>query len=138
MRFAGLMSLWTMPSLAAYSSAPLDEFHGDVAGVLLDHRVEDRHDVRMPELSSERSLVQELRAVHRAEFGIPEYFRLDRLERDFTPGKGILGEVHHTGRTLADRLLNVVLADLKAQVHLNGRFRHALSRYAPRRLELWP
>src|SRR5206468_8775214 len=70
-----------------------------------------------------------------AEFGIPEYFGLDRLERDFTPGKGILGEVHHTGRALADRLLNVVLADLKAQVHLNGRFRHALSRYAQRRLE---
>ena len=118
--------------------APLDVLHGDVAGVFLDHSVEDRHDVRMPELSGKRSLVLELRAVHRTEFGVPEYFGLDRLERDFTPGKGILGEVHHTGRALADRLLNVVLADLKAQVHLNGRFRHALSRYAPRRLELWP
>src|SRR5258705_4392482 len=108
--------------------APLDVFHRDVAGVLLHHRVEDRHDMRMPQLPGERSLVLELRAVHRAEFGIPEYFGLDRLERDFTPGEGILVEVHHSGHALADRPLNVVLADLKTQVHLNGRFRHTLSR----------
>src|SRR5258706_15307493 len=107
---------------------PLDVFHRDVAVVLLHHRVEDRHDMRMPQLPGERSLVLELRAVHRAEFGIPEYFVLDRLERDFTPGEGILGEVHHSGCALAERPLNVVLADLKTQVHLNGRFRHTFSR----------
>src|SRR5258708_23237495 len=84
--------------------------------------------MRMPQLPGERSLVLELRAVHRAEFGIPEYFGLDRLERDFTPGEGILGEVHHSGCALAERPLNVVLADLKTQVHLNGRFRHTFSR----------
>ncbi len=116
--------------------APLDVFHGDVAGVLLDHSVQDRHDVRMPEFSGKRSLVLELRAVHRAEFRVPEYFGLDRLERDFTPGKGILGEVHRTRRALADRLLNIVLPDLKAQVHLNGRVRHTLSPSATRRFGL--
>src|SRR5258708_1700582 len=107
---------------------PLDVFHRDVAGVLLHHRVEDRHDMRMPQVPGERSLVLALRAVPRAEFGIPEYFGLDRLERDFTPGEGILGKVHHSGRALAERSLNVVLADLKTQAHLNGRFQHTFSR----------
>src|SRR6266436_10058014 len=118
--------------------APLDVFHRDVAGVLLHHRVEDRHDMRMPQLPGERSLVLELRAVHRAEFGIPEYFGLDRLERDLTPGEGVPSEVNRSRRALADRLLNVVLADLKAQVRLNGRVRHALSLSALGRFELWP
>src|SRR5207249_12153671 len=91
----------------------------------------------MPELSGKRSLVLELRAVHRAEFGIPEYFGLDRFERDLTPGERVPSEVNRSRRALADRLLNVVLADLKAQVHLNGRVRHTFSPSAPRRFELW-
>src|SRR5712691_7258720 len=113
--------------------APLDVLHRDVARVFLHHRVENRHDVRMPEFSGERSLVLELRAIHRAEFGVPEHLGLDRFERDLPPGERIPGEVYRSGRALAERPLNVVLADLKAQVH---RIRHALSLSALR-LELW-
>jgi len=81
--------------------APGDQLHGDVAGVLPHHRVEDGDDVRVLELSRERGLVEELRAVHGAELGVAEHFGLDGLERHFPAGKGVPGQVHRAGGSLA-------------------------------------
>src|SRR6266581_1947385 len=91
--------------------------------------------MRMPQLPGERGFILELRAVYRAELRIPEDLALDRLERDLAPGEGVLGEVYRSGRALAERLLDVVFAYLKAQVHLEGCARHVALRSASRRLE---
>src|SRR5262249_27780497 len=108
--------------------AALYVLHRDVPGLLGDDRVEDRDDVRMPQLARERRLVLELRAVYGAELGIAEHLGLDGLERDFLSGKRVPGEIHHSRRAPGDRALDLVLADLKAQVQRGCRFRHALSR----------
>ena len=59
--------------------------------------------MRVPQLAGERGLVQELRAVHRAEFRVAKHLGLDRLERDFPAGEGVLGEIDGPGRPLAER-----------------------------------
>ncbi len=89
--------------------------------------------MRVPQLPGERRLVPELRAVYGAELGIPEDLGLDRLERDLAPGKGIPGEVHRPGRAFAERPLDVVPADPKAQAHVEGCIGRALP---SRRFEL--
>src|SRR5205814_577255 len=94
----------------------------EVAAVVGDHRVEDGDDVRMPDLAGERSLVLELLAVDGAELGVAEHLGLDGLERDLAAGKGVIGEVYRTRRAFAELLLDLVLADLEAEVELEGRF----------------
>src|ERR1017187_8829300 len=76
--------------------------------------------MRVPQLARERGLVQELRAVHRAELGVLEYLGLDHLHRNFLAGKGIRGEIDRPGRALAELPADVVLADLQAQIHFEG------------------
>jgi hypothetical protein len=71
----------------------------------------------MAQLPGERGLVQERRAMHRAELGIAEHLGLDRLERDFLPGEGVFREVDGSGRPLAEKLLHIVLPDLEAKIH---------------------
>ena len=73
-------------------------------------------DVLMLELAGERSLVEELLTVDRAELGVAKHFRLDGLQRDFLAGKGVFRQVDGTGRALAEQLLDLVLADLEAKV----------------------
>jgi hypothetical protein len=68
----------------------------------------------------ERSLVQELRAVDRAELRVPEYLGLDHLQRDFLAGKGVHRQIDRSGSALAELLADVVLADLKAQIQFEG------------------
>jgi len=53
----------------------------------------------------------------------PEYFGLDRLERDFTPGRILRGTPFPVAPLPS--ALERRTADLKTQVHLNGRFRHS-------------
>ncbi len=89
------------------------ELHRDVSGVLGDHRVEDRHDVRMAQLAGERCLVQELRAVDGAELRVAEHLGLDGLQRHFLAGERVAREVDRSSRALAEQLLDVVFADLQ-------------------------
>ncbi|MNC86921.1 hypothetical protein D3C83_26080 [compost metagenome] len=74
--------------------------------------------MRVFQLARERGFVQELLAVDGAELGIAEHLGLDGLQRDFPAGEGVLGEVDRPRRALAEQLLDLVLADLKAQVHV--------------------
>src|SRR6185503_11622524 len=92
-----------------------DELHRDVARVFADHRVEDGDDVGMAQLAGERGFLEELRAVDRADL------RVDRLQRDFLAGEGVLREVNRAGGSLAEKLLHVVLPDLEPQVQGFGK-----------------
>jgi len=120
--------------------AARDDLHGDIARVLLDHRVEDGDDVRVPELPGERGLVQELRAVHGAEFRVAEYLGLDRLQRHLVARERVLGEVHRPRRAFAEQLLHVVFPDLQAQIEREFprhagefiRLKHLLTKTPPR------
>src|SRR5690349_18353477 len=76
----------------------------------------------MTELAGERRLVQELGSIDRAEFRIAKHLRLDRLQRDFLAGKGIAREIDGSGRALAEELLDVVFANLQAEIEGDGGF----------------
>src|SRR5512134_714057 len=86
--------------------------------MFLHHRVEYRRDVRMPELAGERGLVEELLAVNRPELGVAEYLGLDRLQRHFPAGKRVPCQVDGARGALPDELLDLVLPDVEAQVHV--------------------
>src|SRR5439155_167453 len=96
--------------------AAVDQLHRDMARILADHGVEDRDDVRMAQLPGERGFVEQLAAVHRAELRVAEHLGLDRLQRHFLAGEGVAREIDRSGRALAEQLLDVVLADLQAEV----------------------
>jgi hypothetical protein len=83
------------------------------ARAVAHHRVEVADDVRMAQLPGERGLVQELRAVHGAELRVAEHLGLDRLERHFPSGEGVLGEIDGPRGSLAEELLHVVFPDLE-------------------------
>src|SRR5688572_27138337 len=70
----------------------------------------------MLELARERGLVEKLLAVDRPELWIAEHLGLDGLERDLPAGERVLGEVDRPGRALPKQFLNLVFADLEAQV----------------------
>ena len=72
--------------------------------------------MRVAQLPGERGLVQELRAVDRAELRVAEHLGLDGLQRDFPAGKRVAREVDRSGRALAQQLLDIVFADLKGKV----------------------
>jgi hypothetical protein len=105
------------------------QLHRDVTGILADHRVEDRDDMRVAQLAGERGLVQELRAVDGAELGIAEHLGLDGLERHFLAGEGVLREVDGAGRALAEVLLHFVFADLEREVHLRQNVQHLCAKH---------
>src|SRR6185369_7604748 len=64
-------------------------------------------------------------AVHRAELGVAEHFGLDDLEGHFLARKGVHGEVDRSGRALAELFADVVLADLQAEIEVEGGVAHA-------------
>ena len=102
------------------------QFHGDMAGILLNHSIQDADDVRVLELSRQRSLIEELGTMHAAELGIAEHLGLDDLQRHFLPGKGIDSQIHGPRGALAEPLTDVVLADLQVEIEFEGGFSHAL------------
>jgi hypothetical protein len=57
-----------------------------------------------------------LPAVHRAELRVAEHLGLDRLQRHLLAGEGVAREIHRASGALAEQLLDVVLADLQAEV----------------------
>ena len=64
-----------------FQRAAADIFHHDVAGIVADHRIVDRHDVRMRQLACQRGFVIQLALVQFAHLGVVQYLLLQYLDR---------------------------------------------------------
>jgi len=91
--------------------AALDVLHHDVAVLVLDHRVEDLHDVRVVQLAGERGLVQEHALVHRRVLVALERLGERDLDGDLAFGERIVGEIDLGGGALAELAHQLVLPD---------------------------
>ena len=96
------------------------ELHDDVAGIVLDHRVVDRHDVRMRELAGERRLGEEELPVDASAGAVAQRLREDPLDRNLTVVERVAAEVHLAGRPFAELPDDRVLPDSLGQ---GGRLR---------------
>ena len=86
-------------------------FHRDVRQLVADHRVGDRHDVRMHELADERGFILQLRANGLAAIGIAKKPAVDDLERNLALGKRIDREINNARGARAEPALKSVFAD---------------------------
>ena len=103
----------------------VDHLHHEVAqriagAHVLEARVENADDVRMAQLAGERRLVLEEAQLAPCILGIGGEL-LQHLDRDLALAERIDREIDRAGRTLAEQLLHLVLADVRKHFSLWGR-----------------